>query len=132
MIKRIMIVDDSPIARRTLRTRLPKDREFEIYEAVNGRDGVDKFSEVHPDVTFMDLTMPVLSGFKATEEIRQQDGNAIIIATTADVQPKSISAIMALGAFTLIRKPANAESVQDALDQAEIMIDHLDGENGEE
>ena len=106
MIKKILIVDDSPVARRMLKTCIPKDKGYEIFEAVDGQDGIDQYQKLNPDVTFMDLTMPVLDGYKATEKIKQIDEKAIIIVTTADVQPKSIASAMELGAFTLLKKPA--------------------------
>ena len=122
MIKKIMIVDDSPVARRMLKTCIPKDKGYEIFEAENGQDGIKKFQELKPDVTFMDLTMPVLDGYQATEQILKLDPNAVIIVTTADIQPKSIDAVMELGAFTLLKKPARAKSIQDALSKAEIKL----------
>ena len=122
MIKKIMIVDDSPVARRMLKTCIPKDKGYEVFEAQDGKDGIEKYQELKPDVTFMDLTMPVLDGYKATEQILKIDKDAIIIVTTADIQPKSIETVMQLGAFTLLKKPAKAKSIQDALAKAELKL----------
>ncbi len=122
MIKNILVVDDSPVARKMLVNCIPKDRGYEIHLADNGQDGVEKFQELKPDVTFMDLTMPVLDGYKATEKIMGLDKKAIVIVTTADVQPKSISTVMELGAFTLVKKPAKAETIEEALAKAEQKI----------
>ena len=127
MIKKIMIVDDSPVARRMLKTCIPKDKGYEVFEAQDGKDGIEKFQELKPDVTFMDLTMPVLDGYKATEQILKMDKNAIVIVTTADIQPKSIETVMELGAFTLLKKPAKAKSIQDALAKAELKLEKVSG-----
>ncbi len=125
MINKILIVDDSPVARRMLRTSIPKDKGFEIFEAGNGQEGIDKFKELKPDVVFMDLTMPVLDGYQATAKIREIDKNAIVIVTTADIQPKSIASVMELGAFTLLKKPAKAESIVEALNKVEMKLKKL-------
>lgn len=122
MIRKILIVDDSPVARRMLKTCIPKDKGYEIFEAVNGQDGVDKFLELKPDIVFMDLTMPVLDGYKATAKIKELDKNAIVIVTTADIQPKSIASVMELGAFTLLKKPAKASSIQEAMSKVEMKL----------
>jgi len=122
MIRKILIVDDSPVARRMLKTCIPKDKGYEIFEAVNGQDGVDKFVELKPDIVFMDLTMPVLDGYKATAKIKELDKNAIVIVTTADIQPKSIASVMELGAFTLLKKPAKATSIQEAMAKVEMKL----------
>jgi two-component system chemotaxis response regulator CheY len=128
MIKKIMIVDDSPVARKMLKTCIPKDKGYEIFEAENGMDGIQKFQELKPDVIFMDLTMPVLDGYGALEQIIKLDKNAIVIVTTADIQPKSIETVMELGAFTLLKKPAKAKTIQDALAKAELKMKEISGE----
>ncbi len=125
MINKILIVDDSPVARRMLRTSIPKDKGYEIFEASNGQDGVEKYQELKPDVVFMDLTMPVLDGYQATAKIRELDKNATVIVTTADIQPKSIASVMELGAFTLLKKPAKAESIKEALSKVEMKLKKL-------
>jgi two-component system chemotaxis response regulator CheY len=128
MIKKIMIVDDSPVARKMLKTCIPKDKGYEIFEAENGMDGIQKFQELKPDVIFMDLTMPVLDGYGSLEQIIKLDKNAIVIVTTADIQPKSIETVMELGAFTLLKKPAKAKTIQDALAKAELKMKEISGE----
>ena len=57
---KILIVDDSKTSRRCLRNMLLEKAGHEIIdEAVNGREGVDKYKELHPDIVTMDITMPV-------------------------------------------------------------------------
>jgi len=124
MIHRILIVDDSPVARKMLKSCVPKDREYEIQEAGNGVEGVEKYKEFSPDITFLDLTMPVMDGYKTIPEIRKINPEAIIIVITADIQPKSIAEVISLGAFTLLKKPARKESIQDAIEQAELKINN--------
>lgn len=125
MIHKILIVDDSPVARKMLKSCLPKDRELDIYEASNGEEGIEIFKKVTPDLTFLDLTMPVLDEYKTIPLLKQLDSDVVIIVLTADVQPKSISQVLSLGAFTLLKKPATSQSIQDALKQAEIKIKNL-------
>lgn len=122
MIKKILIVDDSPISRRILKSCIPRDRGYEFFEAGDGLAGVDTYKNVRPDVTFMDLTMPVMDGLCATEEIRKYDPEATIIVCTADVQIKSISNALNLGAMMVVKKPPTRETVEDALSQAEERI----------
>jgi len=122
MISKILIVDDSPVARKMLKNSIPKDKGYEIFEATNGQEGITKYQELKPDLVFMDLTMPVLDGYKATAKIMELDQNAVIIVTTADIQPKSISNVMELGAFTLLKKPAKAESIIDAIEKVELKL----------
>jgi len=121
-IKKILVVDDSRVALMMLKKSLPKNKGYEIIDASDGQEGVEKFRQFSPDVTFMDLTMPVLDGFGATEKILEINHRAIVIALTADIQPKSLSRIKELGAYTVIKKPARPELIEKALASAEIIL----------
>lgn len=122
MINKILIVDDSPISRRMLKSCIPKDRGYELFEAGDGLAGVETYKQIRPDVTFMDLTMPVMDGASATDEIRKFDPQATIIVCTADIQVKSISHVLSLGALMVVKKPPSKETIVDALSKAEEQI----------
>ncbi|QTA86911.1 response regulator [Desulfonema magnum] len=127
MIKKILIVDDSPIARKMLKMCIPKDKEYEIYEAVDGLESINKYQEILPDVTFMDLTMPEFDGYQAIAEIRKISDDAIIVVTTADVQRKSISRVIELGAFLVLKKPLKQKNVQETLIKVENALENRSG-----
>jgi len=114
----ILIVDDSPIARKMLKSCLPKDQGLEYHEAGDGKEGFEKYQELNPDVTFMDLTMPVMTGYESIEKIIEFDKDALIIVVTADVQMKAIKTVMDSGAFMVLRKPLKKEEINMALDKA--------------
>jgi two-component system chemotaxis response regulator CheY len=114
MVKKILIVDDSPVARKILKSCFPKGPGFEIYEAGDGSEAVEMYQVVSPDITFMDLTMPVMDGIEALSRIKALNQNALVIVSTADVQKNTLDKIMQLGAFMLLKKPLNKESVQNA------------------
>jgi two-component system chemotaxis response regulator CheY len=122
MIHKILLVDDSPIARKILRNCMPKDREYEFHEAGDGQEGLNKFIELKPDVTFLDITMPVMDGIESLELMKKADQNAVIIMCTADIQPKSILKVATLGALTVIKKPPSKEKVQIALQKAQEIL----------
>jgi two-component system chemotaxis response regulator CheY len=115
MARKILIVDDSPISRKMLKSCIPKDDEPEFHEAGDGLAGLEKFREIQPDITFLDLTMPVMDGVQALEEMKKHNPDAVIIVATADIQVKSIEKVMGLGAFLVLKKPPTKESVLDAL-----------------
>jgi len=118
MSMKILIVDDSPISRKMLKSCIPKDSGYEFFEAGDGLAGLEAFKDVCPHITFMDLTMPVMDGAQALEEIKKLDKDAVVIVSTADIQVKSIEKVMALGALLVVKKPPTKESVKDALTKA--------------
>ena len=119
MINVILIVDDSPISRKMLKSCIPKDGGYVFYEAGDGQAGLEMYMKKQPDVTFMDLTMPVMDGVKALEEIIKFDKHALVIVVTADVQAQSIARVMEIGAFLVVKKPPTKENIQEALAKAE-------------
>ncbi|MCP4693815.1 MAG: response regulator [Desulfobacterales bacterium] len=118
MKKKILIVEDSPVGRKMIIKCIPGREEYEIIEANDGREGIEKFKETNPDVVFMDLTMPVLDGFEATSRIIALDNDAIVIAITSDVQRKSTKRILSRGAFSVINKPPTKLLMKKVLNAA--------------
>ena len=118
MIKKILIVDDSSVARAIVNKCLPKDRDFELTETSNGQEGVQKFKEVRPNLTFLDLTMPVMDGFDALKAIKEEDNLAVVMVLSSDIQKKTVEKVVTLGADMVIPKPPSAASIQEALTKA--------------
>jgi two-component system chemotaxis response regulator CheY len=119
MIKKILIVDDSPISVKIIKSCIPKDKDYELFDAVDGQMGVEKYKEIRPDLTFLDLTMPVMNGFEALEEILKFDQRAIVIILTADIQIKAVAKAHDLGAFSVVKKPPAKESIAAAIKEAD-------------
>ena len=118
MLKKILIVDDSPVARKILKSCIPKEPEYEFFEACDGQNGLDKFKEILPDLTFMDITMPVMGGLECLEEIMKFNEKARIIMCTADIQIKSLERALDLGAMNILKKPPSKELVEKAMSEA--------------
>jgi len=122
MIKRILIVDDSPVSIKILKSCIPKDRGYEFFDAADGRQGLEAFRRIRPELTFMDLTMPVMNGFDALQEIIAIDERAIVVVATADVQVRAIARAHELGAFSVLRKPPTKDNVAAVIDQVEAAL----------
>lgn len=115
---KIMIIDDSLVARMSLKSCLPKDAGHEIKEGNDGSVAIELYQSFKPDVTFMDLTMPGVDGITALEEIMKLDPAARIIILTADIQRKTIDKVTELGAFSVAKKPPVRELILAELEKA--------------
>ncbi len=117
----VLIIDDSPISRKILRSCLPRDRAFTIAEAADGAAGLQAFQAKPPDVTFLDLTMPRMAGLECLERMRALAPRAIIVVITADVQARSISRALELGAEEVLHKPPTPDAVAGVLRRLDAM-----------
>jgi two-component system, chemotaxis family, chemotaxis protein CheY len=118
MGKRVLVVDDSPFMRMLVKNILaPKG--FEIAgEAGNGKEAVEAYESLKPDVVTMDLVMPELDGISALREIRRMDAQARIIMVTGAEQHSTVMQAMNEGAAGYVVKPFQAEKVLAAMDDA--------------
>lgn len=108
---KIMIIDDSIVARMCLKSCIPKDVGHEIKEGNDGGVAIELYKSFKPDVTFMDLTMPGVDGITALEEIRRLDPSAKVIILTADIQRRTLERVTELGACAIVKKPPAKEDV---------------------
>lgn len=114
-MKRILIVDDSRVSRKMLRNLLELSGYEVVAEAVNGKEGLELFEKMNPDIVLMDITMPEINGIESLRAIKKQRESAkvIIISGTGHNQRK-IEAINA-GAEIYITKPYDDNEILEAL-----------------
>lgn len=77
---RVLIVDDYAVVREGLRAIINAEPDMEVVaEARNGREAFENFRQQQPDVTLMDLRMPIMKGVEAIETIRREFPRARIM-----------------------------------------------------
>ena len=115
--KKILIVDDEANIRKLIRSVLLKDAGYEVQEASNGTEAVQKAKEFSPDLIILDINMPGEGGYDACLHIRNSvDRAKVKIVGISGVSGKIGDAIMtALGADYFFEKPFNNEQFKSKI-----------------
>ena len=117
----ILIVEDDPNSRKIFCMFL-EQAGFKVIEATNGREAVDLFIARNPDLVWMDMRLPVMSGLDAVREIRQYEAQADspnnttpVIALTASAFEDDRDEMLAAGCDDFLAKPFKAELIFERL-----------------
>ena len=112
-----LIVDDEPIARRVLREELELLPDVLVVgEAGEGKEALQKIARLRPDVVFLDLQMPVMSGFEVVRNLSEPPLPVIVIITAFDQH--AIEAFEA-GAIDYLLKPVSEARLRTAVERAQ-------------
>ena len=114
---RILIVDDSTVMRKNLNSIFTSNGHEVIGEAVNGEEGIDKFKELKPDITTMDITMPVMDGLEALKKIMELDKNAKVVMVTAAGQKTKMVDAVKFGAAEFLAKPFEGAQIIEIINK---------------
>ena len=108
---KILISDDSILARKQLKDILSQFGTPTFLEAANGQDAIDIYKKESPSLVFLDIVMPIKDGNAVIHEITDFDPDAtIIIVSSVGTQSQLREAIEA-GASDFIQKPINADQI---------------------
>ncbi|MEI7703019.1 MAG: response regulator [Deltaproteobacteria bacterium] len=110
-MKRVLIVDDAIFMRNMIREIFAAGGFEVVGEAANGLEAVEKFHELRPDFTTMDIVMPFQSGIEATREIVKADPSAVVIMCSALGQEALVREAIEAGASDFVVKPFQPEDV---------------------
>lgn len=112
---KILIIDDSKMSRRMLRSVLEGIGHEIVGEAGNGEEGLALYKELSPEVVTMDITMPEMDGIKCLKEIMQADPEAKVLMVTAAGQASKLMEALKSGAKDFICKPYEPEQIINAV-----------------
>ncbi len=115
MSTKLLICDDSNMARKQLARSLPDDWDVEVSFAANGIEGVEAIKAGKGDVLLLDLNMPEMDGYQVLEAILEQDLPTLTIVVSGDIQPEAHKRVTGLGALDFIQKPVNKEKLTEVL-----------------
>ncbi|MDD5224999.1 MAG: response regulator, partial [bacterium] len=110
-MKRILIVDDEPNVHYSFQKILGLD--YEILEARDGKEAVQKVQKEAPDLVLLDVRIPGMDGLKVLDRIKELDTRIPVIVMTAFGTMQTAVEAMKLGAFEYILKPFDVPVILD-------------------
>lgn len=120
MSYRMLVVDDTKFMRKMLSDILVQSGYEVIGEADNGKQAVELFRELRPDVVIMDITMPEMDGIEAIREIRRVDPQSVILVCSAMSQQELISDALKAGANGYLMKPFKPDRVKEVIQNSAV------------
>ncbi len=115
MATRILITDGTRFTRELLAGILARCGFDVVGEAGTGRECVDLFRSLKPDVVMMDFAMPEMDGVATLKQIRAIDSKAVVVMCTAVGKPRRIRDAIQAGAKDIVSKPYRASEVNRAV-----------------
>ena len=118
MAIKVLVVDDAAFMRMMIKDILSKNGYDVVGEAENGVKALEKYQELKPDLTTMDITMPEMDGITAVKEIKKIDPSAKVIMCSAMGQQAMVIEAIQSGARDFIVKPFQPDRVLEAVRKA--------------
>jgi two-component system chemotaxis response regulator CheY len=114
MSARILIVDDSSLARRTLRQILEREGHT-VEDANDGAQAIERYFINRPDVVFLDMVMEGMYGMEVLRKLLELNPEARVVVATADIQKATRDEVQSAGAAGIINKPFNEQEIRRVL-----------------
>ena len=115
---KVLVVDDSRLARRRFLAQPLAEAGYEVFEAVDGQDGFNAVQEHTPDIIISDLLMPVMDGFDFIAKLRENNASQPILVMSADIQETTRQKIQDLDVFEFLNKPFKRDEMLAAVSRA--------------
>jgi chemotaxis protein CheY-P-specific phosphatase CheC/DNA-binding NarL/FixJ family response regulator len=115
MTTKLLICDDSNMARKQVARSLPDGWDGDISFAADGVEGIEAIKAGKGDVLLLDLNMPKMDGYQVLEAILAQDLPTLTIVISGDIQPEAHQRVTSLGALGFIQKPINKDILTKVL-----------------
>ena len=113
---RFLVVDDSAFARRNMKNMLVAVGGEEAGFAANGKEAIEQYMKLKPDVVFMDITMPEMEGVEAVQGIIDRDRKAKIVMVSSNGFQDMIKRALDSGAKHFLTKPVEPRQIEDVVD----------------
>lgn len=114
MKPKILVVDDSGLARRLVR-KILEDLGYEVDDVSDGAQALERYLLNHHDAVVLDLLMHGMYGMEVLQKLKQLNPNLPVIVVTADIQRTTREQVKELGGAAMVNKPVTKEQLEEVL-----------------
>jgi two-component system chemotaxis response regulator CheY len=115
MKRRILVVDDSGLARRLAR-KILEELGYEVDEAPGGAEALEQCALGHHDLVILDMLMSGMYGLEVLQKLKELNPSLPVIVVTADIQRSTRDHVKSAGAAAMVNKPVNKAELAEVLD----------------
>jgi len=115
MSTKLLICDDSNMARKQVARSLPDGWDVDVSFASDGVEGIEAIKAGKGDVLLLDLNMPKMDGYQVLETILKEDLPTLTIVISGDIQPEAHARVTGMGALDFIQKPVSKDTLTKVL-----------------
>lgn len=116
-----MVVEDEGVANELLSSTF-KNFFSDVSSAFNGKEAIEMFERLKPDIIFVDIVMPEMDGIELSRKLREMNPNQIIIVISASNDIQKISESIEIGVNSFIQKPIDTKKIIELLSNVTALI----------
>jgi YesN/AraC family two-component response regulator len=116
-----MVVEDEGVANELLSSTF-KNFFSEVSSAFNGKEALEMYERLQPDIIFVDIVMPEMDGIELSRKLREMNPNQIIIVISASNDIQKISESIEIGVNSFIQKPIDTKKIIELLSNVTALI----------
>lgn len=114
MKPKILVVDDSGLARRLVR-KILEDLGYEVEDVPDGEQALERYLLNHHDAVVLDLLMQGMYGVEVLQKLKQLNSNLPVIVVSADIQRTTRDQVKESGGAAMVNKPVTKEQLEEVL-----------------
>ncbi|MCR3758975.1 response regulator [Clostridium felsineum] len=117
MEKTVFIIDDSALARRTIKNLLENDGFDVVGETDGGANAINQYKELKPNIVTIDIAMSKMDGFRALEDILDYNPEAKVVVITGKAKEEVVKKTVGIGAKYFIAKPFEGNELVEIVEK---------------
>lgn len=110
----VLVVDDSSLARRTVKP-IVSEIGYHVEEASDGAQAIEKYFLGRHDLVILDMVMTGMYGLEVLAKLKELNPTVRVIIATADIQTSTVEQVKSAGASAFINKPINRKQLTDLI-----------------